>query len=129
MTISTKEVIFSWGSFLLTILLLQSSGATEAPEAFQWSKIFEEASKIDDKAPLTNVWSLFRDDPINQHELEHNNRIREGRPIPSIESRFNSGENQVKENTGFGDLGNNSGLMGAISDIYSLEHPNIAENC
>ncbi|CAH7668225.1 hypothetical protein PPACK8108_LOCUS2701 [Phakopsora pachyrhizi] len=95
--------------------------------------------------------NLFREDPINQHELEHNNRIREGRPIvslyrqnsprvhqtdtkspslfqPSIESRFNSGENQVKENTGFGDLGNNSGLMGAISDIYSSEHPNIAEN-
>ncbi|CAH7668233.1 expressed protein [Phakopsora pachyrhizi] len=152
MTVSVKKkVSFSWISLLLLILLLQSSGAIEAPEDFQWSKIFEEASKIDGKAPLTNVWNLFGDDPIKQHELELNHQIREGPPMvnfyrqysprvhqtdpqssslhqPNIESRFSSGANEERENTGFGYLGSNSGPMGANNDMYSLEHPHMAKN-
>ncbi|CAH7670714.1 expressed protein [Phakopsora pachyrhizi] len=125
MTIGTKNLVFSWVNLLLIIFLLRSSDATEGTEAFQWSRILEESSKLDDKAPLTSIWSLFGDDSIKHHELELSNQIREDPPMvknnnqnpprvhpadpqssslyqPSMEEMFSSGSNGVGENFRFG---------------------------
>ncbi|CAH7670715.1 expressed protein [Phakopsora pachyrhizi] len=148
MIIRIINIAFYWGKLLLIILLIHFSGATEGTEAFQWSRILEEASKPDDKAPLTNILTLFGDDSSKQHELENNNQIREDPPMvninyensprvhpadpqtsslyqPSIEERFGFGANGVQEYTGFRDSGSHSGHISLKSDLYSLEHPHI----
>ncbi|CAH7666547.1 expressed protein [Phakopsora pachyrhizi] len=96
---------------------------------------------------MNSVWSLFGGDPIKQHELEHNHQIGEGTPMvrnsprvhrtdpqssspyqASIESRFSGANELRKESLGLGELRSDSGHIGANSDIYSAEHPQVAEN-